>query len=59
MSQHNFFKEKQINRVGSVSCRLTHVVEGAAAGWRDLEQTRVDEGSEGGGRLVFGHGVAF
>lgn len=43
----------------SVCWGPTHVVEGAAAGWRDLEKTRVDEGSEGGGRLVFGHGVAF
>lgn len=37
---------------------ITHVVEGAAAGWRDLEKAWVDEGSEGRGRLVFGHGVA-
>lgn len=43
----------------SVSWPPTHVVEGAAAGWRDLEQAGVDEGSEGRGRLVFGHGVAF
>lgn len=37
----------------------THVIESAAAGWGDLEQTRVNERSEGGGRLVFGHGVSF
>lgn len=37
----------------------TDVVEGGAAGWRDLEQTRIDERSEGGGRLVLGHGVSF
>lgn len=36
----------------------THVVEGAAAGRGDLEQSRVDEWCEGRGRLVFGHGVA-
>lgn len=43
--------------MGCIS-RLTHVVEGAPAGWRYLQQTRVDEGSERGGGLVFGHGVA-
>ena len=37
---------------------LTHVVEGGAAGWRDLEEAWVDEGRERRGRLVFGHGVA-
>lgn len=37
---------------------LTDVVEGAAGGWRDLQEARVDEGSEGRGRLVFLHVVA-
>lgn len=37
---------------------LTDVVEGAAGGWRDLQEARVDEGSEGGRRLVFLHVVA-
>lgn len=35
---------------------LTHVVESAAGGWRDLEQARVDERGEGGGGLVLLHG---
>lgn len=34
---------------------LTDVVEGAAGGWRDLEEAWVDERSEGGGGLVFLH----
>lgn len=42
----------------SVQVLITHVVEGAATGWRDLEQAWVDEGSKGRGGLVFGHGVA-
>lgn len=37
---------------------LTDVVEGAAGGWRDLQEARVDERSEGGGGLVFLHAVA-
>lgn len=37
---------------------LTDVVEGAAGGWRDLQEARVDEWSEGGGGLVFLHVVA-
>lgn len=47
-----------IPRLHSLSCQHTHVVERAAAGWGDLEEAWVDEGSERRGRLVFGHGVA-
>lgn len=36
---------------------LTDVVEGAAGGWRDLEEARVDEWSEGRRRLVLLHVV--
>lgn len=41
----------------SMGDRLTDVVEGAAGGWRDLEEAWVDERSEGGRRLVFLHVV--
>lgn len=37
---------------------LTDVVEGAAGGWRDLQEAGVDERGEGGGGLVFLHVVA-
>lgn len=48
------------NKANSVNISWpTNVVEGGATRWRDLEQTRIDERSEGGGRLVFGHGVSF
>lgn len=40
-----------------VGTRLTDVVEGAAGGWRDLEEAWVDERSEGGRGLVFLHVV--
>lgn len=35
--------------------QLTHIVESAAGGWRDLEQAWIDERSEGRGGLVLLH----
>lgn len=37
--------------------KLTEIIEGAASGWRDLEEAWIDEGSEGGRRFVFLHVV--
>lgn len=37
--------------------RLTDIVEGAAGGWRDLEEAWVNERSEGRRGLVFLHVV--
>ncbi len=43
-------------RLSSSDVTLTSIIERAAGGRRDLEETRVNEGRERRGRLVLRHG---
>lgn len=41
---------------GTAAITLTSIIERTAGGWRDLEETRINEGCERRGRLVLRHG---